>query len=628
MFQTFYAGKAIPNLSHYTPIRRLVAIAIACVIAFVSVSIAANGTLSSIQHIQQAKISSITPFAESTAGPLTKLPHSWNNDRPQRHGAFNYVTPVEFSIQQFNTPIAIYLPRLGNRYEVWINERLIHSSGDLSNTQEAFTHSPLFVELPKALINVGMNTLRLKVVGEPGRFAGVSSIYVGDAIILKKEYDSRVFFHSFSTLAIVISCVLIGVLALVFSYFLRNRHYLIFGLSATFWAFSHSYLLIHQLPIDYRIGLFFYDFFYATGVAFLLLSITYVIRLRRRWYVQIVYFFIASSLFLTLAHHSGYPLARSIFLNAMLALALLTFALYLRSFFKNQRSKSWVMFVMLAVSLSFGVYDQLIVYQYKNGFEILTLSRYAFLLCTLAVAVMLASQVVRISIFIKQSHRRTLRKLTENQKKLETVFSSELKAQSELVVEKERWRMMQDMHDGLGSQLIGLQHAVKDPNANPQMLDSMVRNSIAELRMNINSLGHQHKEISTMLGALRERLELMIEPQGKKLVWAVGFVPELDSIDHTVIEHLEKMILEVFANIAKHSSALTVRLSAQHFENSHVCIHIKEDGGGYDRQSCSEVVGKGLAGLNKRAQLFGAQLSIDAKGCDITITIPIPAGAK
>jgi signal transduction histidine kinase len=286
------------------------------------------------------------------------------------------------------------------------------------------------------------------------------------------------------------------------------------------------------------------------------------------------------------------------------------------------------MFAMLALSLSFGVYDQFIVYQYKNGFEILTLSRYAFLLCTLAVAVMLASQVVRISIFIKQSHRRTLRKLTENQKKLETVFSSELKAQSELVVEKERWRMMQDMHDGLGSQLIGLQHAVKDPNANPQMLDSMVRNSIAELRMNINSLGHQHKEISTMLGALRERLELMIEPQGKKLVWAVGFVPELDSIDHTVIEHLEKMILEVFANIAKHSSALTVQLSAQHFENSHVCIHIKEDGGGYDRQSCSEVVGKGLAGLNKRAQLFGAQLSIDAKGCDITITIPIPAGAK
>ena len=621
MFKTARVTFIIPCFRHPSRFEWLLYLALLVTAGLFSSGVIAN-TADSVQHIERAQISQLTPLVEEKPPVWVNLPHSWNSERPQRFGTFNYSVDVTLTEQQLGAPLAVYLPRLGNRYEVSVNDQLVHSSGDLRNQFEAYTHSPMFAELPVALLKVGTNTLRLKVVGESGRFAGVSSIYIGDAVTLKKNYDSRVFFHSLSTLVIVISCILIGILSFIFSYFLRNKNHFILGLAASTWALSHSYLLVHKLAFDYRIGLFFYDFFYACGVAFLLLSITFVIRFKKRWYQHTIYIFIGFSFILSFTYYAGSPMARSVFLNMMLALALFTFLLYLRIFFTSRREKSWLMFTMLAVSIAFGIYDQVIVYQYKNGFEILALTRYAFLLCALAVATVMASQLLRINSFIKQSHLRTRRKLSDNQTRLTIAFSNKMQIQSELIVEKERWRMMQDMHDGLGSQLIGLQHAVKNPNADPQMLGNMVRSSIEELRMNINSLGQQHSHISSMLGALRERLELMIQQQGKTLEWAVAHTPEISSINHAVIHQVEKMVLEVFTNIAKHSDATKIKLDAVYLENGCVCVTIKENGKGYDVSRISSPASKGLVGLYDRAKSIGAKLSINENGCEIKINIP------
>ncbi len=577
------------------------------------------------QRITQALLSPEGAPSTPTHTAKVILPHSWNGDRPQRSGIFLYTAEFDLTSDQNKHALALYLPRIGNRYEISVNKQSLYTTGDLNDPSYALTHSPALIALPASVLLAGQNTVSLKVAGEAARYAGVSSIYIGDAEALKKTYAQRIFLHNFSTLTIVICCTLIGFASLLFAYFLKNRHFLIFGLSALCWACSHSYLLLTEMPFHYRIGLFLYDFFYAMAIGFLLLSVAYVIRLRSRWYRHSVFGFVILAFFLNAIYHFNHPLARSVFLNLMLAISAVTFLLYLKIFFTSPRKQSWLMMGMFALSIAFGIYDQFMVYQLKNGYEFIAVSRYAFLMCSIAVAANFVIYLVRVNNFVQNSHARTATKLARTREKLSASFTKQLSVEKERVIESERYRMMQDMHDGLGSQLIGLQHAIKAPNADPERLSAMVKNSITELRLAIKALGQQHTQVSSMLGELRERLEWLFHHQQRTLKWAVDDIPELPSIDHLVIDHLEKIVLELFTNIAKHSRASTITLAATYHPSSHVLICIKEDGQGCPLPSELAQTGtsKGLASIKKRAQAINAVITTQNDRRETTIRLTV-----
>jgi signal transduction histidine kinase len=582
-----------------------------------------------IQHITQAHVLDGRDLSVSIDAPAITLPHDWNAVRPQKHGTATYLITFTLSKTDLDTPLAVYLPRIGNRYEIFINDELVHASPSLNDTRLFETHKAAFSKLPKNAVFAGVNTLKVVLAGEAARYAGLSSVHIGNYTALNEAYNNRQMFQSFTTLAIVIVCLFIAFLTIFYSYFSRNRHFFWFGVGALAWALNNSYLLLSSFPYNYRIALFFYDFFYAVGICLMLLTTAHTVRVRAKWYPTLMVAYLYASFAALVIYHDGYPIARTFFLDGTVLLGCVSFALFVKASLTNRKKRSWVVFFTLLAALGLGIYDQLAVYHNPAGFERISYSRYSVILFIVANATSMAQQIIKINLFVHKSHARMGNKLQMMKHRLSQSFKNRAIVDKKLTLQQERWRLMQDMHDGLGHRLIGLQQAVQDPAQSGDSLNAMVKQTIEELRTTIQSIHQTHNNVSYMLGDLRERLDFLCEQYKKQLHWSVDEMPTLSSIDDSKIASIEKILLEIFTNIAKHSCATKVKLTATYAAQQAITITVEENGLGFSKpsidqaQSVSSNTQRGLVGIERRAKDISAILRFEDNGKTIRLTVPL-----
>ncbi len=556
------------------------------------------------------------------------LPHDWNALRPQKQGTTSYFIDFKLGTADVEALLAIYIPRIGNRYEVYVNDELIHTTGSLTDTRQFLTHKALLTKIPKTSVFVGINSLKVLVAGEAARYAGLSSIYIGDFQTLNQTFNDRQLFQSFSSLAIVIICLFIAFMTIFYSYVSNNKHFLLFGLGALAWALNNSYLLLTYFPYNYRIALFFYDFFYALGICLIFLTTAYTVRIRAKWFPTLMIAYLYFSFFALVVYHDGYPIARTVFLDGTVLLGIVSFLLFAKASYVNRKKRSVVVFIALLTALGLGVYDQLAIYHHADGFERLTYSRYAVILFIIANATSMAHQFIKINQFVNNSHSRMSGKLQTAKHNLQVTFNKKSQIDKKLTLQQERWRLMQDMHDGLGHRLISLQQAVQDPKQTGVSLNLMVKQTIDELRTTIQSINQPHDNVSFMLGDLRERLDFLCSQYKKQLQWSVDEMPTLSQIDELRVSSIEKILLELFTNIAKHSNATRVKLTATFTLHQAIVIVVEENGAGFNPQPAQGTQAAqqnqlGLLGIQRRAKEMMSTLQFEDDGKLIRLTIPL-----
>jgi signal transduction histidine kinase len=585
------------------------------------------------QHFTQASMVKGQHLDGTTKANLISLPHSWNNERPQREGVATYFIDFKLDQTQASESLAVYLPRIGNRYEIYVNDELIHATGPLDDTHTFYTHRGALTKIPKQLVFQGLNLLTIVVAGDGGRSAGLSSIFIGKYEILNKQYEYRYLFQNFTTLIIVIICLFISFLSTLYSYFTKNKYFFMFGLAALFWAINSGYLLLTYFPLNHRILLFFYDFFQAIGGALMCLVIANLIKLRYKWYSKVVYIYIYTSFFSLVFYHDGYTIGRTIFLDSNLALGLISFIVYVKNIKYNKNDFSYITFFCFFLILILLIHDQIFVYHNNSGYEKINFSRYSMLFFIIAIATSLAKQFIKVNLFIQRSQTRMNKKLAIVKSNLVDSFSKRRDIEKKLTLQQERWRLMQDMHDGIGQRLISLQQAVQDPEQTGEALKQMVKQTMTELRTTIQSISQPHENVSYMLGDLRERLDFLCLQYKKELHWFVDEMPTIAKLDDTKIAHIEKIILEIFSNIAKHSSASWVKLNTIYTQGESITITVEENGAGYeglntglkDLKSEQRTAShqRGLLGISRRAADIHARLYFQDKGRLIKLVVPV-----
>jgi signal transduction histidine kinase len=197
----------------------------------------------------------------------------------------------------------------------------------------------------------------------------------------------------------------------------------------------------------------------------------------------------------------------------------------------------------------------------------------------------------------------------------------------------ERGRIMSEMHDGIGSQLTMALSLVRqlDRDAHPERagedgrVATVLRESIEDLQLIIDSLEPVENDLLTVLGTLRYRLQDRLGKGGIDLQWNVVDLPPLPMLTpHSVLSIL-RIVQEAFANCLKHSGAdriaVTTGLRGEPGVDETAHIGIVDNGRGID---LSRGAGRGLENMRRRAAALGGQLKILSQAGRTEIRLEFP----
>jgi signal transduction histidine kinase len=188
----------------------------------------------------------------------------------------------------------------------------------------------------------------------------------------------------------------------------------------------------------------------------------------------------------------------------------------------------------------------------------------------------------------------------------------------------ERQRIMQDIHDTVGAQLVALLALTQNQTPHTQ-LEAQTADALQELRIAIDGIQPVNGNLAAVLATLRHRLQPRLAASGLALVWQVADLPRLANLEPSTVQHIQRIVIEALSNCIQHAKASQVTLSAQWLDApSRIEISIQDNGVGFDAKALTESgqTGQGLANQQFRALQIGAQLRFEPPS-KVLLSLPV-----
>lgn len=173
----------------------------------------------------------------------------------------------------------------------------------------------------------------------------------------------------------------------------------------------------------------------------------------------------------------------------------------------------------------------------------------------------------------------------------------------------ERQRILHDMHDGVGSQLVGLLARARSGPIESGTLERELASCIDDLRLAVDSLDPSERSLEVALGELRHRTQVHCEAAGVELRWQ-SQTNELVLPADTTLDVL-RACQELLSNSIRHASARCIEftMTLESLERRDwLRIVVRDDGVGFD-EAAPPRKGRGLSSLRARAKKLGGQLT-------------------
>jgi signal transduction histidine kinase len=234
--------------------------------------------------------------------------------------------------------------------------------------------------------------------------------------------------------------------------------------------------------------------------------------------------------------------------------------------------------------------------------------------------------VVRFARSLNESERLNAeleQRVANKQRELQRNYEQLEHLTRQAAVVEERQRIMSDMHDGIGGQLISTLGLIEHGEASKDQVAAALRECIDDLRLAIDSLEPTDEDLLPVLGNLRYRLEGRLRQQGIALDWDVREVPKLACLTPQNVLHILRILQEAFTNILKHAHASRIRVSTA-VHQGRVTIDISDNGLGFtgDRR----LGGRGVDNMMARARAIGGELRVMPTGSGTTLSLLLPVG--
>jgi len=203
--------------------------------------------------------------------------------------------------------------------------------------------------------------------------------------------------------------------------------------------------------------------------------------------------------------------------------------------------------------------------------------------------------------------------------------------ESERAVSAERDRVMQEIHDGVGGQLVSTLALLESGPTPSREAALAVREALDDLRLLVDSLDPTVDDLAASLGMLRMRLEPRLAPGGIRLDWQVEDLPPIEGLGSGRCLHVMRVAQEAISNAITHAEPGRIVLRAGPEERDGepgVFVEVEDDGRGMPSDAGG---GRGLRHMRARAASLGGNLEAcpGEVGSRVRLWLPCraPAGA-
>jgi signal transduction histidine kinase len=184
---------------------------------------------------------------------------------------------------------------------------------------------------------------------------------------------------------------------------------------------------------------------------------------------------------------------------------------------------------------------------------------------------------------------------------------------------QERQHMLQDMHDGFGSQLVIAKMMVEQNQMSQAGLGRLLEESIADLYLLVDTLGNSDNYLPNALVDFRFRTQQRLMGSTVKLHWnlQVDHAPE---VAPNVVLQILRLVQEALNNALKHAKATNIYLDFTYDEvGSELTISVADDGVGMGENM---LFGRGQTNMMARARAAGGKLSVSNSHLTLSVTHP------
>lgn len=212
-------------------------------------------------------------------------------------------------------------------------------------------------------------------------------------------------------------------------------------------------------------------------------------------------------------------------------------------------------------------------------------------------------------------------RLSESEAEIRQGYASLQRANKEATLAAERQRLLQDMHDGIGAQLVGLLAVVRGERRSFDTVEQGLSEILDDLRLIIDSLDSGTDDLTVALGTFRNRVEPRLTTASIQSAWDFDDLPLGVPCSPAQTLQLYRILQEGLSNALQHSGATLVRFSAKLTGDQASSVKVCIEDNGQWRAPSAERQHRGLASMQNRAAALGGELSVDgtANGTSIML---------
>ena len=529
---------------------------------------------------------------------------------------------------------AVYLPYL------YGGGRLILNGTPLTYIQEPAEdvivrwERPHLIAIPASLLRPGVNELFFRIQATPTSRIRLPLLSIGPHVKLLANYETRLFWVRTMSQFTVVSCLIIGILALVI-WGRRSEEtlYGLFGAAALLWGVRTMTLVIEVMPAaQWHAWRTLYHG--ATG-GFVVVMLLFSMCLagipypRLKWWL-LAYWLVGPLAYL--ASGGNELLVGRFWAGGLLPMGLAILVISGAAAWRHRTPALVALSLALAVAVLAGLHDYLISMGPPALLALapqamahrIFLLHYAADLLLLVMGGVLTARFIRTLKAIRELNRTLESRVAEREALLAANYARVRNLERQHAAGEERQKIMRDLHDGLGSQLFLTLSNVEAGQIDQKEIVQALRACIADMRLTFEAMSPQSNDFLQAWGNFRFRWQQLLESSGVTSTWELD-APEqpLEMSAHTTLQLL-RIAQEGLTNAMKHSRARTVAVRLR-TQGGALAIEICDDGCGL--RDAHATRGRGLANMRTRARGLGARLDIADRHPGVRILVELDLGA-